>query len=249
MKSDFLARVAHDLRTPLASILWSTENLLDGVTGEISESQAEYLRSVHASAGHLNRLVTNLLEISRLEQGGLDLSLEPLDLRVALEEAAATARPLALAKNVEIRVMVPPDPLIARSNAGKLLEVFLNLLDNAVKFSNPGGAVTLEAGFDVSPQRVAVHVRDAGPGLGNADPAGLFERFSQGAPSPYGSRRGFGLGLYIVRSYVEMMGGEVAAANHPDGGAVFTCTFPVAALGPPSARPAAGLDLQREESG
>ena len=223
MKSDFLSRVAHDLRTPLASILWSAENLLDGVTGRISDRQAEYLGSVRASARHLDRLVTGLLEISRHERGVLTLEIGPVDVGAVLEQAISTIRPLAAEKKATIAMSAPAGRVMAEANAEKLLEVALNLLDNAVKYSPSGAAIDVVAREDGG--HVTVTVRDRGPGLGGADEDAIFERFNQGAPSPHGRRHGFGLGLYIVRTFVEMMGGDVAASDHPEGGALFTCTI------------------------
>lgn len=228
LKSDFLSRVAHDLRTPLASIAWSTDNLLDGVTGAPSESQAEYLRSIRASAGHLNRLVDNLLEISRLEQGSTRCELGPVDPHEVLSRALLTLRPLAEEQRVTLAVDPgPPAPVLG--HAERLLEVLLNLIDNAIKFSPPGEAVEITIAPPAAGRRT-ISVRDRGPGLGAGDPARLFERFSQGGESPHARQRGFGLGLYIAKSYVELMRGEITAANHPQGGALFTCSLRTCAV-------------------
>ena len=221
LKSDFLSRVAHDLRTPLASIAWSTDNLIDGIPGAVSAPQQEYLRSIKASAGHLGRLVSNLLEISRLEQGRIRLELGPVALDAVVGEALLTLRPLADEKHVALR-FVAGDPRPVHGSAEKLLEVVLNLADNAIRFSPPGAAV--EIGTARAPDGLQeLTVRDHGPGLGTADPQALFERFYQGPGSPHAPQQGFGLGLHIVKSYVELMRGTVTAGNHPEGGAVFTC--------------------------
>jgi signal transduction histidine kinase len=224
LKSDFLSRVAHDLRTPLASILWSTENLLDGISGPLTDDQAEYLRAVRASAGHLNRLVDNLLEISRLEQGRASFELEPVRLDQVVEQALLTLQPLAQEKRIRLSVEGQATRPV-QGNAEKLLEVVLNLVDNAIKYSPRDGDVEIRlAPAAAGWQELAV--RDHGPGLGDLDPELLFERFRQGSRQPASEQQGFGLGLYIVRSYVELMGGEVTAANHPAGGAIFACRLP-----------------------
>jgi two-component system phosphate regulon sensor histidine kinase PhoR len=225
MKGEFLSRVAHDLRTPLASIIWSARNMLDGVKGTLSEGQAEYLRSVRASAEHLNRLVANLLEISRIEQGRGALDLAPVLLRPVLEQAIVTLRPIASEKGIEVRLDAPDGLGPVMGNEDCLLEVAINLLDNATRYSPPSGeiAVTVRAapaGYQT------LEVRDHGPGLADADAERLFERFSQGPRSPHTGTLGFGLGLCIVKSHVEMMRGQVTAANHPMGGAVFSCSIP-----------------------
>jgi signal transduction histidine kinase len=113
-----------------------------------------------------------------------------------------------------------------------MIEVTVNLMDNAVKYTGPGTTVTVTIhpaadGFQ------AVSVHDRGPGLRGQDPARLFGRFAQGEPSPHSSRKGFGLGLHIAATYVDLMGGTLEAADHPDGGAVFTCRLPLAAAPSP----------------
>jgi signal transduction histidine kinase len=225
LKSDFLSRVAHDLRTPLASILWSTDNLLDGIAGTIGEHQAEYLRSVKASASHLNRLVSNLLEISRLEQGRTQLDLGLVDLGDVLAQADLTLRPLAEEKGIALAIDIR-DHGPVQGHAEKLLEVVLNLVDNAIKFSPRGAAVDVIV-ERATPGHVDLSVRDRGPGLGDLDAQVIFQRFRQGEHSRSSQQHGFGLGLYIVKSYVELMRGEVIAANRDGGGAVFSCRLPL----------------------
>jgi signal transduction histidine kinase len=222
MKDEFLSRVAHDLRTPLASITWSSDNLLDRVLGDLNESQVEYLQSIKTSAGHLNRLVSNLLEITRLEQGAKKLELTPVDMAAVLEEAIKSMTPLAREKGVEIRLEVNEGCASVRGHSGKLVEVVINLLDNAVRYApeNSTVGVTLES---AGGGRQVFRVRDHGPGLGEIDGNTLFDRFKQGDPSPHSGKHGFGLGLYIVKSYVEIMGGDVSAEDHPGGGALFSC--------------------------
>jgi signal transduction histidine kinase len=224
LKNDFLSRVAHDLRTPLASITWSTENLLDGVTGELTPAQAEYLISIKTSAIHLNRLVSNLLEISRLEQGTSDLELESMDLAPVIEQAATTLKPMARERDVEIRVHVDDEVAMVQANPGKVFEVAMNLIDNAVKYSPPGTAVDILV-ERLDDGRPGFSVRDRGPGFDPQDAQKLFERFQQGDPSPHSQQHGFGLGLYIVKSYLSLMNGDVEARVHPEGGAIFTCVL------------------------
>jgi signal transduction histidine kinase len=226
LKSDFLSHVAHDLRTPLASISWSAENLLDGVAGDLEPKQAEYLGSIKTSAGHLNRLVGGLLEISRLERGVLRIESERVDMVAVLRQAVITVRPVAESQQVNLVMQAGDDAPPVRGDAEKLGEVAINLLENAVKFSPPDSEVVIglvPAGED----QLEFNVRDHGPGLTREARATLYTRFQQGSPSPYSQQHGFGLGLYIVKSYLELMGGQVEAGNHPEGGAVFTCRLQV----------------------
>lgn len=225
LKNEFLARVAHDLRTPLAAIAWSTENLLDGVVGQLQERQAEYLRSIKASTGHLNRLVGNLLEISRLERGVLTLELEPVELALILREAMQIVQPLAAEKDVTCELSVADDAARIRGSAAKLVEVAMNLIDNAVKYAPAHSRIEISTGPGADGFEQFT-IRDHGPGLGEGGTDTLFERFQQGAPSPHSQKHGFGLGLYIVRTYMELMGGRVTARNHAQGGALLQCELP-----------------------
>ena len=231
LKSDFLSRVAHDLRTPITSIRWSAQNLLDGVPVPPAPRQREGLEAIKTSTGQLNRLVTNLLEISRLELGAHAVELAPVDVAEVLRETLVSLRPQASARGLRLELQaggegaaaapaVPP----ARASREKLYEVAANLVENAIKYSPPGAAVEITV-EPAGPGRQRFVVRDHGPGVPEEDRERVFERFRQGRPSPYASQGGFGLGLYVVRSFMELMHGTVSAGNHPGGGAQFTCTL------------------------
>lgn len=224
LKNEFLAQVAHDLRTPLSSVTWTAANLYDGLAGELNEGQARYVESITSSAAHLNRLVDNLIEISHLDSGEIRFEPCKLDLDAVVAEAIRTIAPVAEAK--EVSLSVNSSPVQAFANPDKLAVVLVNLLDNAVKYSPPGGQVEVTVGQDSSGQALFC-IRDHGPGFGEAE--NLFRRFTQGEPSPYSQQRGFGLGLFIVKSYLDRLGGNISAADHPDGGAEVICTLPVPA--------------------
>ena len=138
MKSEFLFRVAHDLRTPIASIAWSNQNLLDGVVGALEPRQREYLEGMDAAARQLGRLVDNLLEIGRLEVSTERLDPEPVDLASAVREAAAVLAPLAGPHKVRIEPRATADLPRARGHRGKVLQILMNVMENAVKYSPPG---------------------------------------------------------------------------------------------------------------
>ncbi len=224
-KTEFLSRVAHDLRSPLASVSWSVQNLLDGVVGPTDERVATYLRSIQASTAQLARLVTNLLEISRLELRRPPPPPEPVDWGAVVEESVAAIAPLAQSKRVRLECRSGAGLGPVAGHRDKLGEIVTNLLENAVKYAPPGSVVEicLAAGED-GRQRLAV--RDHGPGIDPAESEAIFERFHQGKPSPYSEQHGFGLGLFVVKSYATHLGGEVRACNHPQGGAMFTCELP-----------------------
>ena len=224
MKSEFLFRVAHDLRTPIASIAWSNQNLLDGVVGALDSRQRAYLEGMDAAARQLERLVDNLLEVGRLEVGTMRLDLEPVDLAAAAREATTILAPLAGSAKVRIESRAASSLPPVRGQRGKVLQVLMNVMENAVKYAPPGSVVDVAVeATETGVQRFLV--RDRGPGIRAEERERIFELHRQGAPSPYSSHRGFGLGLYVVKSYVDLMGGSVEAENHPEGGALISCTF------------------------
>ncbi len=226
-KTEFLLRVAHDLRTPLTAMRWSAQNVADGLTGPVTDEQGRSVRAIDAAAAQLQRLVDNLLEVSRLEVGTPAAADEELELPALVEEVVGGLRLLAEPKGVTVRRAAAEGLPRVRGPRGRLAQLIGNLLDNAIKYSPPGGRVEVACDLDGA-RHVRLTVRDHGPGLGPDVSARLFDLFAQGAPSPHGGARGFGIGLHVVKSCTEAMGGTVAAGNHPEGGAMITCRFPVA---------------------
>jgi len=218
LKDEFLSRVAHDLRTPVTSLGWSARNLLDGLPGELNERQRDYLESMQDAVNHLDGLVSGLLEISRLERAKVEIPTGPCRLAEVLNAAVGTVRPLADARQVQIALLGHEEALPVLANRDKLAEVVVNILENAVRYSSPQGRI--EITVHTSQEQALFTIRDHGPGLGElVDP---FGRFVQGTPSPHGEGGGYGLGLTIAAEYIQLMGGSITAADHPDGGAMFT---------------------------
>jgi signal transduction histidine kinase len=222
-KSEFLSRVAHDLRTPLTSISWSVQNLLDGVVGELAPAQREYLGEIDHAGAYLNRLVQNLLRLSRLERGELETHCALVDVGDVVRRSLKTVSAVARGKDVQLVPGLPDAPAVAWADPDLLEEALVNILENAVDFSPPGGSVdvTLENGENGA----RIRVRDRGPGLPPGGAEALFGRFRQGPRSPWSSRGGFGLGLYIANLHLGSMAGRLGAEDHPEGGAVFTCAL------------------------
>jgi len=225
IKDRFFSRVAHDLRTPLTSIGWTVRNLFDGLAGDLTGPQRDYLAGLRISAEYLERLVENLLEMGRLDRGQVSLDPVPQDLRPALETAAATVRPIAAARDIRVELHAT-GPVLAVTDHDKTVEIAVNLLENAVRYS-PDGAVVRIATESAPP---GFSVSDAGPGFPEGGTERLFSRFEQGVPSPHSGEQGFGLGLYIVASYVRLLGGTVSAANRPEGGACVAVRLPAAGV-------------------
>jgi len=222
LKDDFLSQVAHDLRTPVTSVGWSLNNLLDGLAGDLQPRQREYLETMSSSLEHLNHLVSSLLEITRLEKAEVTIPVETTELAPILARAVGTVRPLAEAAEVNLRVADLMPGLSLVTNGDKLAEVLVNILENGVRYSEAEGELEITA--EAHPPHVFVTVRDHGPGFAKVvDP---FVRFAQGQPSPHGPGGGYGLGLTIARETTRLMGGEITARNHPAGGAEFTLVLP-----------------------
>jgi signal transduction histidine kinase len=222
LKNDFLSKVAHDLRTPVTSVGWSISNLLDELAGPLQPRQREYLESMGISLEHLNNLVSTLLEISRLKKAKVEIPLAVCDLKPILTQVLGTTRPLAEAADVQFSC--PPNDISLQlvTNAAKLAEVLINIVENGIRYSPLGGV--LEIGAEAQENLIVLTVRDHGPGFQEiGDP---FARFAQGQPSPHSDSGGYGLGLTIAQEYTQLMKGEISARNHPDGGAEFTLKFP-----------------------
>jgi signal transduction histidine kinase len=224
LKNEFLSQVAHDLRTPITSIRWSSRNLIDGLAGEPTREQRDYLDAIDASASHLSRLVNNLLEISRLESGRAHFDLELVDLEGVIESSVTSLLPQARSRQIEFRVETRPGIVPVRANEEKMIEVVNNLLENAVKFAPQQSNIEISIGPEDERQKFVV--RDHGPGIPAEEIEAIFERFKQGTVESGSTQEGFGLGLFVVKSFIELMNGQVWAENHPEGGAQFICLLP-----------------------
>ena len=220
-KSEFLSRVSHDLRTPLTSIAWSARNLRDGVVGELTPRQVDYLSEIEHSCSYLTRLVQNLLRLSRIERGKLEARCEEVDVRDVARRSLTTVAAVARGHDVALTPAFPDHPSIAWADPDLLEEALVNILENALEFSSSGSSVDVV--LDARRGGKCISIRDRGPGLPDEIGEALFERYSKGPPSPRAGHDGHGLGLHIARVHLELMGGELAAENHPEGGAVFTC--------------------------
>lgn len=223
LKSAFVDSVSHDLRTPLATIRAEAGNLADPAIELPVEERRAIARGIDAEADRLNRLVGDLLDMSRIQGGAIvpDIEIVPLDelVRPAVERAAGSAR------TDRIEAHLPPGLPDVRVDAALLDRVLANLLDNAVKYAGDGAAIRVSAARS-DHETVALVVEDGGPGVPEEALGTIFDRFSRGpAARP---RRGFGLGLAIVRGMTEAMGGSVTAGRSELGGLSVTVRLPIA---------------------
>lgn len=240
-KSDFLADVGHEIRTPMAGLLGMTELLL---ADRLDERQRLRVEAIRRSGTDLLRLINDLLDLSKIEAGRFELVAEPLDLAALVDEVAALERPLAEARGLALRVEVEPG--LASRVVGdrlRLKQILLNLVSNAIKFTDAGSVTVVLGARPEGGQRLVV--RDTGRGISTAEQAQLFRRYEQvGAER----RAGSGLGLSIVRALVERMGGTISLESEPGCGATFTIALdlPVAATAPsPDPTAAAGVAAGR----
>lgn len=225
-KSDFLAVMSHELRTPLAAIMGYQELLADGITGPITEQQAQQLGRIKASARHLLSLIDEILTFTRLDAGRETVLLDTFDVEGAMNQAAEIAEPLVASKKLELKLIPPPTPVLIESDPTKVRQILVNLLSNAVKFSDTG-TVTLE-GKGLK-NEVQFLVSDTGIGIQTENLNRIFDPFWQVEQKATRRATGTGLGLTVCRRLANLMGGDVAVTSEPGQGTTFTVTLPMKA--------------------
>jgi signal transduction histidine kinase/CheY-like chemotaxis protein len=223
-KSEFLASMSHELRTPLNAVLGFSEVLLERMFGDINERQEEYLRDIHGSGTHLLELLNEILDLSKVEAGRMQLAYASFELRSLLDEAASMLRERAAAHGLDLQVVVDDDVGSVYSDELRLKQVVLNLMTNAVKFTGDGGSVVVRAAR--GPASLDLTVADTGIGIPEADRERIFESFQQGGR---GSSReeGTGLGLTLSRRIVELLGGRMWLESEVGVGSTFGLSLPV----------------------
>ena len=220
-----LANISHEFRTPLAAQLASIELLQDGLSSMSREQLAELVESLQRGTLRLTWLIDNLLESVRIESGQLTIRRQPVSLPQVIEDAAELVAGLRTQRNQTLEVDLPDSLPQALGDGGRLTQVFVNLLANAIKFGPEGG--TIRVGAAPIGGQLEVWVEDEGPGVPEPERDSIFERFHRSGeeePEP----RGLGLGLWIVRSIVDRHGGRIAVSRPDDARTRFTITLPVA---------------------
>ena len=224
LKSDFLGNVSHELRSPLAAIKGYVDNLLDGVAGPLADKPHHYLGRVRDNADRLGRMVSDLLDLTRIESGKIELLPQALPVADVVTDAADGLRHVAVERRVRLVADAAACPPLW-ADPDKVHQVLTNLLANAIKWSPPGGQVEVTASG--AGESVRIEVRDTGPGIPAAERERVFDKFYQvgridGRPS------GTGLGLTIARHLVELHGGRIWVEEAPSGGATFVLLLPAA---------------------
>ncbi|MDP8923014.1 MAG: GAF domain-containing sensor histidine kinase, partial [Chloroflexota bacterium] len=228
LKSQFLSLVSHELRTPLSSIKTSAEVLLATAPPDAPEAHVRLLRNIDRSSDRLSALITDLLDLARLEGGKLELHPEPVDLRTVVEDAVATVRPLADGRRQRVVLSAPSRACRVDGDRRRLEQIALNLLTNAVKYSPIGGQIRVQVGRSRG-GTVHVAVTDEGAGIGKAERAKVFERFYRLDNEETLRAPGTGLGLPIAKALTELHGGKIEVRSARGRGSTFVVTLPEAA--------------------
>jgi signal transduction histidine kinase len=221
-KSEFLANMSHELRTPLNAVIGFSEVLEGRFFGELNDKQAEYIADIHSSGRHLLTLINDILDLSKIEAGRMDLQLTPVALDELVQNSVSLLRERATRQNVALTVDVDASVGIVDADERKIKQVVFNLLSNALKFTPEDGRVVVAASGNSDEAQVSV--RDDGVGIAAADQDRIFEEFQQVGTSHL--QEGTGLGLAISRRFVELHGGNLSVESELGRGSTFTFTLP-----------------------
>ncbi len=236
-KSIFLANMSHEFRTPMHAIIGCSEILLDSSLPVTEQEREQFLRDILASGRHLLALISDVLDLSRIEAGRLDLRIEPTAVREVLDIVHGTMRPLAAKKHIQLDLECAGDVGLVPMDAMRMGQALLNLVGNALKFTPQGGRVWLRGFLSPTDGGLRIEVKDTGPGIPPEEHERIFVQFQQ-APVAHavGRPEGAGLGLTLARRFVEMHGGRLWVESEVGRGSTFILTLPVeAGLGPSTA--------------
>ncbi len=224
-KSEFLANMSHELRTPLNAVIGFSEVLIQRMFGALNDKQDEYLKDIYASGQHLLSLINDILDLSKIEAGRMELAPAPFHLPIALENAVTLVRERAARHGITLELDLDPRLGELVGDERKVKQVVLNLLSNAVKFTPDGGRITLKAGRRDG--RAEISVADTGIGIAPEDQAAIFEEFRQVGTDETRKQEGTGLGLTLAKKFVELHGGRIWVESEPGRGSTFIFTLPV----------------------
>ncbi|MEO8384058.1 MAG: sensor histidine kinase [Betaproteobacteria bacterium] len=223
-KSEFLANMSHELRTPLNAVIGFSDVLKEEYFGALNAKQREYVKDINESGQHLLSLINDILDLSKIEAGHMDLDLAAFSVPMAIDNAMVLVRERALRHQLHLRVRIAPGVSNIVADERKFKQILINLLTNAVKFSYPDGWVEVVAQRDTNV--VMVTVKDSGMGVASENHAAIFEEFRQLKSDGSAKFEGTGLGLSLARRLVELHGGRIWVESEPGKGAAFSFTLP-----------------------
>ena len=223
-KSEFLANMSHELRTPLNAVIGFSEVLLERMFGEVNDKQAEYLGDIHTSAQHLLSLINDILDLSKIEAGRMELDASEFDLPTAIDNALTLVRERASRRGIALEQTIDARLGPVRADERKVKQVLLNLLSNALKFTPEGGRVDVRAG--IADGYAEISVTDTGVGIAPEDHDAVFEEFRQ-VGSAEKKSEGTGLGLPLAKKFIELHGGRIWLKSQIGAGSTFTFTLPL----------------------
>jgi signal transduction histidine kinase len=223
-KSEFLASMSHELRTPLNAIIGFSQVLQQRMFGEVNAKQAEYLEDILSSGNHLLSLINDVLDLSKVEAGQVELEVSRFSLREALEQGVVMVRERATEGGVHVSLELAPDVDVVRGDERRVRQVVFNLLSNAVKFTPEGGSIVVAtARVD---REVRISVTDSGPGVAPEDHERIFAEFQQ-TDVGLKQHEGTGLGLALSKRLVELHGGRIWVESEPGHGSSFFIALPI----------------------
>jgi signal transduction histidine kinase len=224
-KSEFLANMSHELRTPLNAIIGFSEVLGERYFGELTEKQDEYVKDIHASGRHLLSLINDILDLSKVEAGRMELDVTQFELKAAIENAMTLVKERAQRDHIRLGLEIGAELGEIRADERKLKQILLNLLSNAVKFTPAGGTVNVTAKRNGNSAEISV--ADTGPGIAAEDHAAVFEEFKQVGSDRTRKAEGTGLGMPLAKRFAELHGGGIRLESAPGRGSTFTLHLPL----------------------
>jgi len=240
LKNAFIANMSHEIRTPLNSVLALTQLLREGVAGPLTVDQRKYLQIIERNGQALLHLINDVLDLSRIETGHLEMDVRDIDLVPQIELVASALSPLAAAKSLDLTLKVAPSLPLARGDADRFRQIMTNLVGNAIKFTEEGGRVMI--GAEASGDTVTVTVTDTGVGIPESYRDKIFQEFVQVDQTLARRQGGTGLGLAIARRLARLMGGDINVESVPARGSRFSLTLPRASGTRAAAPPVAEAD-------
>lgn len=224
LKDEFISTVSHELRTPLSIAREGVSIVLDGITGEINKKQRDILSTARGNIDRLARIIDNLLDISRIEAGKMELQRRMVNIDELAKGVIAVFEPKIKAKGLELRLKIPREEVGVYADKDKIIQVFTNLIGNALKFSEKG---FIEVGIQKKNDVVECFVQDSGIGISESDIPKVFNKFEQFGRVIGGGERGTGLGLSIAKGIIEKHKGSIRVESAPEKGSKFTFCLPV----------------------